>query len=196
MSEGTKTEPLYFNEIRSTHRLHTANVQVQPSELGTQPSQVVSYAKDLFEFGDTNKKILPRAFEKVFAVFDRDEHSTYFNALSQAGALNRKLRNDANQLVEFHAIASIPNFELWLLLHFEDIRHPLHRDEVIKRLKTHIPGYEKGAGGSYKLTKDLVELASRRAFVLSERSNAFTDTEPYTDLHKLVNFLIKLGRET
>ena len=48
VSEGSKTEPHYFREIRVAHKLHTANVQVRPSELGTEPTQVVQYARDLF----------------------------------------------------------------------------------------------------------------------------------------------------
>lgn len=192
VSEGSKTEPLYFSEIRTEHRLSTANIQVHPSDLGTEPSQVVMYAKNLFENGDVNKRIRKRAFEKVFAVFDRDDHRTYFNALAQAEALNMKHRNDANQLVEFYAIASVPSFELWLLLHFEDIQHPLHRNEVMARLKKYIPQYEKGAGGSYALTKIQLGTASRRAIALAERSTAFIDTEPYTDIYKLVQLLTSL----
>ena len=41
VSEGSKTEPNYFREIRAAYRLHTANVEVRPSELGTAPIQVV-----------------------------------------------------------------------------------------------------------------------------------------------------------
>lgn len=41
VSEGSKTEPNYFEEIRSTFRLHTANVVVRPSELGTAPHYVL-----------------------------------------------------------------------------------------------------------------------------------------------------------
>ena len=44
VSEGSKTEPNYFGEIRQAYRLHTANVEVRPSELGTAPIQVVQYA--------------------------------------------------------------------------------------------------------------------------------------------------------
>ena len=124
VSEGSKTEPLYFNEIRMAHRIGTANVEVQHSNLGTSPIQVVQYAKQLFEKGDWNKRIQPCAFEKIFAVFDRDDHPSYFAALQLAASLDRKLRNDTKKLVEFRAIASIPSFELWLLLHYEDIRHP------------------------------------------------------------------------
>ena len=47
VSEGSKTEPNYFSEIRAAYRIHTANIQVQPSDFGTAPIQVVRYAKEL-----------------------------------------------------------------------------------------------------------------------------------------------------
>jgi len=97
VSEGSKTEPNYFREIRGTNRLHTANVEVQPSELGTSSIQVVRYAKELFEKGDRHKHIQPRAFEQVYAVFDRDDHASYFDALNLATSLDGKLRNDNKQ---------------------------------------------------------------------------------------------------
>jgi hypothetical protein len=92
VSEGSKTEPNYFLEIRATHRLHTANVEVQPSELGTAPIQVVQYAKELFEDGDRYKNIQRRAFEKVYAVFDRDDHDSYHEALTLASGVVKKMR--------------------------------------------------------------------------------------------------------
>jgi hypothetical protein len=194
VSEGTKTEPLYFEEIRRTYRLHTANVVVQPSELGTQPLQVVQYARDLFENGDRHKKIPPRAFERVFAVFDRDDHRTYHDALALAVSLNSKLRNDAKQPVDFRAIASVPCFELWLLLHFEDIQQPLHRDEVLRRIKQHIQGYAKGMGGSFGLTQDKFGIAHDRARRRAALCTAFDGAEPYTDIDLVVDFLMGLGR--
>lgn len=193
VSEGSKTEPLYFKEIKSAHRLQTANVEVHPSALGTEPIQVVHYAKQLFETGDPYKRIRPRAFEKGFAIFDRDDHKSYFDALKLAGSLDGKLRNDAKQPVEFKAIASVPCFELWLLLHYEDIQHPLHRDEVLMRLKKHIAGYEKGAGGSFAATKANLHIASQRARNLAALSTAFDDTEPSTDIVELVALLIAFG---
>lgn len=143
VSEGSKTEPLYFGEIRTAYRLHTANVEVRPSALGTAPIQVVQYARELFEKGDRHKHIAPRAFEQVYAVFDRDDHDSYLGALQLAESLDGKLRNDAKQAVRFKAIASVPSFELWLLLHFEDIQAPLQRDEVMQRLKQHSPNMTK-----------------------------------------------------
>lgn len=42
VSEGSKTEPNYFKEIRSAYRLQTANIEVRASDLGTAPIQAPS----------------------------------------------------------------------------------------------------------------------------------------------------------
>lgn len=194
VSEGSKTEPNYFREIRAAYRLHTANVQVRPSELGTEPTQVVKHARDLFEQGDNHKKIRKRSFEQVFAVFDRDDHKSYFDALKLAASLDKKLRNDDKQPVVFRAIASIPSFELWLLLHYEDILHPLHRDDVMLRLKKYIPSYEKGMDKIYSITRDKLDIAIRRARKLAELNTALDGKEPFTDIVQLIDLLNLLHR--
>lgn len=192
VTEGSKTEPLYLREICAAHQLHSANVEVQPGQLGTAPIQVVRYAQQLFENGDLYKGIRPRSFDQVYAVFDRDEHDSYFDALGVAQGLDGTLRNDEKAPVSFKAIASIPSFELWLLLHFEDVQAPLHRDEVLGRLKQHIIGYDKGSGGAFLGTRERLELATQRARVLAERFNAYTDPEPFTAMHELVALLVEL----
>jgi len=195
VSEGSKTEPNYFCEIRAFYRLHTANVAVRPSDLGTAPIQVVQYARDLFQNGDRHKYIQPKSFEHVYAVFDRDDHESYRNALAMAESLDKKLRNDIKQPVRFKAIASIPSFELWLLLHYEDVQSPLHRDEVMQRLKQHIPGYEKGARGAFCSTREHLIIAIKRAERLAARFTAYDDPEPYTAVAELVSLLTVLREE-
>lgn len=192
VSEGSKTEPNYFSEIRTAHRLHTANVVVRPGELGTAPIQVVQYARQLFEGGDQRRHILPRAFEQVFVVFDRDEHASYFDALRAAEALDGKLRNDARRPVGFRAIASVPSFELWLLLHYEDVRAPLHRDEVLSRLRRHFPGYAKGSSHAYAITRGRLDMAMQRAEALAGRFTAHDAPEPFTAVSELVRWLTTL----
>lgn len=192
VSEGSKTEPNYFSEIRAAYRLHTANVAVRPSELGSAPIQVVQYVRDLFENGDRHKNIQPRAFEQVYAVFDRDDHESYFNALRLAESLDGKLKNDAKQFIRFKAIASVPSFELWLLLHYEDTQAPLHRDQVMQRLKQHIPGYEKGAGRAFATTRERLDIATQRAEALAAKFTADTAPEPYTAIVGLVKLLTTL----
>jgi len=192
--EGKKTEPLYFNEIRQAYRLATANVQVLHSEPGTQPIQVVEYAKELFLEGDCCRGIPAVSFDAVYAVFDRDDHPTYHKALDRAAALHRKLKNDLGERVPFQAIASVPCFELWLLLHFEDVFAPLHRDEVYARLKNpaSIPGYDKGQPGYWQATSPRLEQAMQRARKLAAAATAHNGTTPYTDVHQLVRVLMHL----
>lgn len=192
VTEGSKTEPLYLEEIRTAHQLHSANVEVQPGQLGTAPIQVVRYARKLFERGDLHKGIRPKSFDQVYAVFDRDDHDSYSDALNVAQSIDGKLRNDDKQPVSFKAIASIPSFELWLLLHYEDIQAPTHRDEVMMRLKQHIPGYENGAGGAFATTRDRLDIATQRAQALAAKFNAYTAPEPFTAFHELVTLLTTL----
>lgn len=192
VTEGSRTEPNYFNEIRSTFRLHTANVVVRPSELGTAPIQVVQYAEQLFMKGDSHRRIQPRAFDQVFVVFDRDDHESYFNALKMAESLDMKLKNDNKQYIRFRAIPSVPSFELWLLLHFENIQSPIDRHEVLRRLKKHIPLYEKGYEGTFALIRNQLEVAYQRSEMLRRRNSEYTDPEPYTAVGDLVKLLTGL----
>jgi RloB-like protein len=160
--------------------------------LGTAPIQVVRYAHQLFGEGDLHKGIRPKSFDQVYAVFDRDDHDSYFNALNLAKSLDGKLRNDDRQPVSFKAFASIPSFELWLLLHYEDIQAPIHRDEVMARLKQHIPGYAKGTGGTFATTRERLETAKLRAKALAAKFDAYSAPEPFTALHELVTLLTTL----
>ena len=192
VTEGSRTEANYFREIRAVYRLHTANVEVRPSELGTAPIQVVQYARLLFEDGDRHRYVPRRAFEKVYVVFDRDEHESYHEALALATSLDGKLKNDTKQPVAFQAITSVPSFELWLLLHFEDIRDPLHRDEVIRRLKLHFPEYAKGADNLFAITCEHLSAATQRAQRLAVRFSADSDPEPFTAVADLVRVLTTL----
>jgi hypothetical protein len=194
VSEGSKTEPNYFEDIRIDLRLPTANIAVMPSGYGTEPKQIVEYAKLVFEKGDVYKGIEPKVFDHIYVVFDRDEHRTYFNALNFAGTLDGKLKNDERKPVSFKAIASVPNFELWLLLHYENILAPISRDEALQRLKKHLPWYEKGAMGVYKATCDLLGVASGRAQSLAMNNNARTAPDPFTAIWELVSFLKSLRR--
>lgn len=192
VTEGTKTEPNYFGEIRSTFRLHTANVGIFPGALGTDPANVVEYARQLFVEGDRHKRILPRAFDQVYAVFDRDDHASYSDALTRAEQLDGTLRNDNKQRVPFKAVASVPNFELWLLLHYENVQAPVHRDEALARLRAHIPDYAKGATHTFAITSPLLPDAMERAATLAGRFTARDDPEPFTAAGLLVDLLVHL----
>jgi hypothetical protein len=98
--EGARTEVNYFEEIRQEARLPTVNLRVIHSPLGTEPQQIVKGAEEEF--------LKSKAFEKVYAVFDRDKHLTYANAIAMAEARDGKLKNDEKKLLSFEAIVSVP----------------------------------------------------------------------------------------
>ena len=59
----------------------------------------------------------------------------------------------------------------------------------MQRLKQHIPGYEKGAGGAFTTTRNLLKTAIQRAQALAVKFNAYSDPEPFTAFHELVTLL-------
>lgn len=190
--EGEKTEPHYLYEIRVELRLSTANVQVRRGAFGTDPLSLVEYAEHLFLKGDLDAGIEPGAFDHVYIVFDRDEHATYHQALGKAASLNGRLTNDEKQRVAVEAVVSVPCFEVWLLLHFQDVQAPIHRDEALHRLRVHLPEYQKGQGGHWEATKGRKDIATERAVNRAAATTAHDGHETYTDMYRLVEVLLHL----
>ena len=186
--EGTKTEPLYFNDIRIQNRFPSAHVEIVSGRYGTQPLQIVNYAHDKF--------IETRSFEWVFAVFDRDDHTSYHQALSKAAQLDNMLRSDERKRVRFVAVPSVPCFELWILLHFVEIHAHFHRDVIIARLCDHIASYRKGVAGIYGRTWPHLEVAMSRAKKLQSKFNASSGDQPYTNVDVVVTLLKGLRAAT
>lgn len=182
--EGAKTEVNYFEEVRQEARLPSVHPRVIHSPLGTEPQQVVQGAKEKF--------LESREYDQVYAVFDRDQHRTYANAISMAQALDRKMKNDEKKLVCFKSIVSVPCFELWLLLHFRDVMAPIPRDEALRLLRLYLPRYQKGNNDTYAATLANLAVAIQRAAALKQRFERLPGTDPYTDVHELVNVLKSL----
>lgn len=190
--EGAKTEPQYLTEICQEQRLSTAHVHVQHSGFGTEALQVVKFAEQLFRHGDRARGLEAKAFDRLYVVFDRDEHPKYHAALACAESLSGRLVNDERASIPVHAIASVPCFELWLLLHFEDVQAPLHRKEVFDRLRVHLPRYDKGQVGQWACTKALLSTAMQRATLRAIATSARDGRETFTDMGRLVQALLTL----
>lgn len=192
ISEGEKTELNYLDELRQSERLSTANICVVPSAIGTEPLQVVTYAETIFKKGDVHRGVVAKEFDRIYVVFDRDSHRTYHDALVKSKALDGVLRNEIGDKVRFIAIPSVPCFEVWLLMHFEEVHAPLHRKDVYSKLNAHLKDYQKGQKGYWALTKDRLPLAEARALTLSASSDPLSGIDSYTDMHSLVKTLLEL----
>jgi hypothetical protein len=181
--EGSKTEPNYFDEIRQRFRLPTAHVHVTRGD-GTECLQVVETAIALFKES--------RDFERVYAVFDRDEHRTYANAIAKVESYKEKLKNSDGDKVVFEAVASVPCFEVWLLMHFQDVTAWEHRDVIYRKLRAHFPGYEKGLKGSYAHTSANLNDAKARAASVRRQNDRLPGTAIFTEVDKVVDVLNSL----
>lgn len=62
----------------------------------------------------------------------------------------------------------------------------------MQRLRQHIPGYEKGAGRAFAITREHLPMATQRAEALATNFTADTAPEPYTAVVELVKLLIRL----
>ena len=185
--EGTKTEPNYLKEMREAMRIHAANLHVVHEGV-TEPRQIVDAAWELFQNG--NGSFRRKAADVVVAVFDRDEHRTYHDALDYAASLDAKSpKNDDRQPVRFLAVPSNSCFELWLLLHFKDQQTSIHRHDAFDQVRGFLPDYDKGMKGLFAQTREHLPTALQRAYRLAERFDPRAEG-PWTGMHLLVHLLL------
>lgn len=91
---------------------------------------------------------------------------------------------------ENHGFAlSNPNFEYWLLLHFEDGKGIANSQECLTRLKRYLPNYKKDIEGK-KITLGLIAKAISRA---KQRNTNRTNDLPQiwnTTVYKLIERIV------
>lgn len=187
--EGTKTEPQYFDEIRTELKIPPQRVKIAPND-GNSPDRIVAYAlqlqKEELAAGD--------GYDCIYCVFDRDAHTTFIPALQQV-----KECSDAG--FPLKAITSTPCFEFWFLLHFDFSDAPFHAagkksvgDQAVSKLKKK-PGfakYGKGTRGTYSLLKQQFPDALKNAQTLRQTMGGVESqhfANPWTNVDELVEAL-------
>jgi hypothetical protein len=180
--EGEKTEPAYFEDLRNHYGLSTANIAVTPAT-GSDPVSVVRYAKRL----QNEEKKQGEKFDRIYCVFDRDEH-TNFNAACHQVQANR-----------FESARSWPCFEYWLLLHFGYQRNPFMPTQgrtaaqnCGSALRQNFPDYTKGMRGAFQALLPRIEEAKQHAERALRDANATGEPNPSTEVHLLVDYLQNL----
>jgi hypothetical protein len=195
--EGEKTEPYYFEEIKVTLDLDSANIQIDGS-CGSSPRSVVAHAITLFE----RARLKGEQYDRVFCVFDRDQHETFDEAIIKVNKYNKQLLADKyylkNEDPTFTVIRSTPSFEYWLLLHFIPTTMSFlstdtksSGDQVIDELKVYITNYKKKQKGLYKMsiTDNLLNGALAHSNKIFNNAVKTKDFNPSTNIHILVNYL-------
>ena len=188
--EGTKTEPHYLRELRDDLHIRPQVVRVAPND-GVSPDRVVAHALKLYD----EDAVAGDAFDQVYCVFDRDNHTTFDAAVRRTEDLS-----DAGK--PFEAITSTPCFEVWLLLHFGYSAQPFHAagkksvgDQVVAALKKK-PGfakYDKGQKGVYVQLKPKLTDALTHAELLRKQGAKTGSINPATDVDGLVKAIQALA---
>lgn len=94
---------------------------------------------------------------------------------------------------------SCPQFEYWLLLHFEDAKGVSTQQDCLRRIVGHIPQYQKGKSGMLRFSRDQIQRAVGRANnrlpevpkSIQELHDKMGHTTSLTTLHPLVANLLK-----
>ncbi|QHU90801.1 hypothetical protein GWK74_04850 [Candidatus Saccharibacteria bacterium oral taxon 488] len=101
----------------------------------------------------------------------------------------RKHYNRALELAyreDIQVAYSNDSFELWLLLHLQDISTPMHRKVIEKKLKSHLGGYTHGDDVFDKINSNYSRAVKRAEQMLEEANKNETspvNANPSTTVH-------------
>lgn len=185
VSEGTKTEPNYIKEmagiINSKFFNFSPKERVKIHGAARNTLDLLDYARKTVE------KEMPEA-QVVWLVYDKDSFpvdnfdNTQFSAESR---LDKR---------EYRVAWSNECFELWLLLHFQEMDSDTGRAHCREILRKYIPDFEKGMEDIYERLKDKLKDAIKRA---KKQYKSYPSDYPpskmcpATRVYELVEFLQK-----
>ena len=179
--EGKVTEPEYFKALQ--HEFRNSLVHVEIDKQAGVPLTVVKRAIDLESQANAEAKENrddDRKYDDVWCVFDVDEHPHLNEALELA------------KKSEMKVALSNPCVELWALLHFQEQNQQIHRHDVQRALREHLPRYDKVL--DFDKMKTWYAKAVERAQSLQKRAEATGDPNrnPSTGVYLLTE-LIRTG---
>lgn len=185
VSEGSKTEPIYFNSLKSNLRL--AMVEVEIVGEGAAPITVVNSAIQLRKKRKQIAKKSPTktAYEVIYCVIDVEApnpHESLAEAVSKAK--DNKLE----------VILSNPCFEYWYILHFRKNSAPFYRSQDAKAaLRQEHAAYCESDTTIFDVVYPKTANAIKHSKeVLKEQHNDTEDLSncnPSTHVHKIVEYL-------
>jgi hypothetical protein len=144
-AEGVKTEPQYFAIFGDQQSV--IKVKCLKGRYESSPPQVLKRMEKHL------KQEALRSSDEAWLVVDKDRWTD-----EQLSELHGWSAEHAN----YGFALSNPNFEYWLLLHFEDGAGVATSRNCTDRLRRYLPGYDKGIDAG-KITREHIENAIRRA---------------------------------
>lgn len=185
VTEGTATEPQYFEAIRDIiNRQYKDKIQI-----------------DIYGEGDNTLSLLdkainrvknnPNGYKHVWIVYDTDDFpSVHINKTNEACV------NLSTEETQYHAIWSNQCIELWFLLHFGFFQSDIHRNEYWPKLSKWLKSigqgeYSKGRNDIFQILWPFMDFAianAERLDILNEGKTP-ASSAPGTKVHELIKHL-------
>lgn len=144
-TEGKKTEPQYFQLFNKQSPV--LKLLCIKGDHKSSPLQVLQRMKDYLKTHPLKSK------DEAWLVVDRDQWTD---------EQLRELHKWSTTAENYSLALSNPNFEYWLLLHFDDGIGVTNGSKCSQRLRQHLPNYDKGIPSGI-ISREMVEEAIRRA---------------------------------
>ena len=186
VTEGTKTEPYYFEGFRK---------RINDSFEGEYITvEVIGMGENTVSLFNSARHLAEKSFEgytQVWVVYDKDSFPARdFNAIEDL------CRAASGNGVSYKAAWTNESFELWFLLHFCFVDSALDRASIPRRLSRHLAKaghgkYQKARSDMFDLLRPYMGFAISNAKRLEEANKGKTPSQsnPGTTVHHLVNEL-------
>jgi hypothetical protein len=180
--EDSKKSPAYLRALRDDLRFNSKQIDIDGS-CGSSPISVVNYA--IRKIQEDRKQNGKDSYECAYCVIDHDNHETLAEAINKASS---------HQKIKINL--SVPCFEFWILLHFQDTDHPFKNgDAVYSAIKKHVPSYDKKSTDYTFLYEQHLREKTEHAIRCSKKIwnecqlRCDKHSNPSTQMHELVEFL-------
>ncbi len=146
VSEGSKTEPLYFNGLANhINKRFGKGIDVKPSiDTRGEGKCTVSLVEEAAKIVSRSKIV----YEHVWVVFDKDDFTDFDEAIALA------------EKSGFKAAWSNQSFEYWIFLHFNYSDSALHRDDWVEKLSETFKTRSIDSNGYKKNDPNIFEIAT------------------------------------
>lgn len=190
VTEGERTEPLYFNGLKKLIREKVGGmvdvIEVPVIDVcgkGSSTGKLLEITEEIVK--DANI-----IYQNIWVVFDKDDFKDFDKTITDG--INKG----------YKMAWSNQSFEYWLYLHFYYSDSALHRDDLCKKLDDIFKAYELGEGNYKKNYEDIYNLvntyngvdtaiknAKRRMASFKNGINKPSEYDPGTTVHILVEEL-------
>lgn len=175
-TEGKKTEPAYFRMGIFRSRERPVRVKVLDRRGGSSPQAVLDRMREHLR-GYQKKK-----GDEAWLIVDKDQWKNNDLELLYAWSQSDTYKNLA---------VSNPQFEYWLLLHFEGGKKINSKSACLSRLRKYMPDYDKSKIPEDKFTVTRVKSAIKRAKSQDSPPCSKWPVETGTTVYRMVERILK-----